>query len=262
MHLLEAIILGIVQGLTEFLPVSSSGHLTIGKELLGIDSSNLAFEITVHAATVLSTIVAFRKEVAQLIAGLFKFKMNEETAYIFKIAVSMIPIFIVGIFFKDFVESLFGEGLLIVGIALLVTATLLMLSATIKPKEKGITFRNAFVIGVAQSIAVIPGLSRSGATISTGLLLGVKREDIAKFSFLMVLVPILGEAFLELISGELSEVNTGIAMVPLMAGFTAAFLSGLLACKAMIALVKRTKLKGFAIYCAVVGIVAIIFAYV
>ena len=262
MNLLEAIILGIVQGLTEFLPVSSSGHLTIGKELLGIDSSNLAFEITVHAATVLSTIVAFRKEVAGLIAGLFKFKMNQETTYILKIAVSMIPIFIVGIFFKDFVESLFGEGLLIVGIALLVTASLLYLSAIIKPKEKGITFRNAFVIGIAQSIAVIPGLSRSGTTISTGLMLGVKREHIAKFSFLMVLVPILGEAFLELASGELSEANAGIAMIPLLAGFTAAFLSGLLACKAMIALVKRTKLKGFAIYCAVVGIVAIIFAYV
>lgn len=262
MSFLEAIILGIVQGLTEFLPVSSSGHLAIGKELLGIESSNLAFEITVHAATVLSTIVAFRKEVTQLIAGFFKFKMNEETTYLLKIAVSMIPIFIVGIFFKDAVESLFGEGLLIVGIALLVTATLLLLSATIKPQEKGITFKNAFIIGVAQSIAVIPGLSRSGATISTGLLLGVKREHIARFSFLMVLVPILGEAFLELISGELSQVNTGIAMLPLMAGFVAAFLSGLLACKAMIELVKRTKLKGFALYCAIVGVGAIIFAYV
>jgi len=262
MNLIEAIILGIVQGLTEFLPVSSSGHLTIGKELLGIDSSNLAFEITVHAATVLSTIVAFRKEVAELIAGLFKFKMNEETLYIFKIAISMIPIFIVGFFFKDFVESLFGEGLLVVGIALLVTSTLLLLSAIIKPKEKGITFKNAFVIGIAQSIAVIPGLSRSGATISTGLLLGVKRENIAKFSFLMVLVPILGEVFLELISGELSEGKTGIPMFALMAGFVAAFLSGLFACKAMIALVKRTKLKGFALYCAIVGIVAIIIAYV
>lgn len=262
MSFLEAIILGIVQGLTEFLPVSSSGHLTIGKELLGIESSNLAFEITVHAATVLSTIVAFRKEVAQLIAGFFKFKMNEETIYLLKIAVSMIPIFIVGIFFKDVVESLFGEGLLIVGIALLVTATLLLLSATIKPQEKGITFKNAFVIGIAQSIAVIPGLSRSGATISTGLLLGVKREHIARFSFLMVLVPILGETFLELISGELSEVKTGIAMLPLMAGFVAAFFSGLFACKAMIELVKRTKLKGFALYCAIVGVAAIIFAYV
>lgn len=262
MNLIEAIILGIVQGLTEFLPVSSSGHLTIGKELLGIDSSNLAFEITVHAATVLSTIVAFRKEVAELIAGLFKFKMNEETLYIFKIAVSMIPIFIVGIFFKDFVESLFGEGLLVVGIALLVTSSLLLLSAIIKPKEKGITFRNAFVIGIAQSIAVIPGLSRSGATISTGLLLGVKRENIAKFSFLMVLVPILGEVFLELLSGELSEGKTGIPMFALVAGFIAAFLSGLFACKTMIALVKRTKLKGFALYCAIVGIVAIIIVYV
>ncbi|MFA6769810.1 MAG: undecaprenyl-diphosphate phosphatase [Bacteroidales bacterium] len=262
MNLLEAIFLGIVQGLTEFLPVSSSGHLTIGKELLGIDSSNLAFEITVHAATVLSTIVAFRKEVAGLIAGFFKFKMNEETNYILKIALSMVPIFIVGVFFKGFVESLFGGGLLIVGIALLATATLLLLSATIKPKEKGITFRNAFIIGVAQSIAVIPGLSRSGATISTGLLLGVKRENIAKFSFLMVLVPILGETFLELISGELSEANAGIAMLPFLAGFIAAFISGLLACKAMIALVKRTKLKGFAIYCAAVGVMAIIFAYV
>lgn len=262
MNLLEAIVLGIVQGLTEFLPVSSSGHLTIGKELLGIDSNNLAFEITVHAATVLSTIVAFRKEIGSLIGGFFKFKMNQETIYLFKIAFSMIPIFIVGVFFKDFVESLFGEGLLIVGIALLVTSTLLLLSATIKPKEKEVTFKSAFIIGVAQSLAVIPGLSRSGATISTGLLLGVKRENIAKFSFLMVLVPILGETLLQLLSGELSEVNAGIAMLPLLAGFVAAFLSGLLACKAMIELVKRTKLKGFAIYCACVGILAIVFAYV
>lgn len=262
MNLLEAIILGIVQGLTEFLPVSSSGHLSIGKELLGIDSSNLAFEITVHAATVLSTIVAFRKEIGGLLGGFFKFKMNQETIYLFKIAISMIPIFIVGVFFKDFVESLFGEGLLIVGIALLVTSTLLLLSATIKPKEKGVTFKSAFIIGIAQSLAVIPGLSRSGATISTGLLLGVKRENIAKFSFLMVLVPILGETLLQLLSGELSEVNAGIAMLPLGAGFIAAFLSGLFACKAMIELVKRTKLKGFAIYCAVVGILAIIFSYV
>ncbi len=174
----------------------------------------------------------------------------------------MIPIFIVGVFFKSRVEALFTDGLALVGIALLVTAFLLYLSSVIKPKERGITYGNAFVIGLAQALAVVPGLSRSGATISTGLLAGVDREEVARFSFLMVLVPILGEAFLELVGGQLAADQSGIEFLPLLAGFLAAFLSGLLACKAMIALVKKAKLKGFAIYCAVAGIAALIIMYV
>jgi undecaprenyl-diphosphatase len=260
MSIIEAIILGIVQGLTEFLPVSSSGHLTIGKEILGIESNNLAFEVAVHAATVLSTIVAFRKDILSLVQGLFKFRFNKETDYIFKIGLSMIPIFIVGFFLKDFVESLFGSGLLIVGVSLLVTSSLLFLSHKIKPKERELKKSDAFIIGISQALAVLPGLSRSGATISTGLMLGVKREEIARFSFLMILVPILGEATLELFSGEFSSASTGIDTLSLTAGFIAAFISGLFACKAMIALVKKAKLTGFAIYCALAGSVSIIYS--
>lgn len=255
---LEAIILGFVQGLTEFLPVSSSGHLTIGKELLGIDSSDLKFEVVVHAATVSSTIVVFRKEIWNLIRGLFRFKLNDETNYLILIAISMIPVFIVGIFFKDFVEKIFGSGLLIVGLSLLLTSILLTLTNLIKPKERAITKKDAFIIGVAQAIAVLPGLSRSGATISTGMLLGVKKEEIAKFSFLMVLIPVLGEAFLETVSGEFSATSTGISPVSLILGFLAAFVSGLFACKVMINLVKKAKLTGFAIYCAVLGVICLI----
>ncbi len=259
MSIIEAIILGLVQGLTEFLPVSSSGHLTIGKEILGIETSNLSFEVAVHAATVLSTIVAFRRDILSLLQGLFKFRINQESEYIFKIIVSMIPIFIVGFFLKDFVESLFGSGLMIVGVSLLVTSSLLILSQKIKPKERELKKSDAFIIGVAQALAVLPGLSRSGATISTGLMLGVKREEIAKFSFLMVLVPILGEATIELFSGEFSSTAAGIPSLSLFAGFIAAFVSGLFACKTMIALVKKAKLTGFAIYCAIAGSISIIY---
>lgn len=255
---LEAIILGFVQGLTEFLPVSSSGHLTIGKELLGIESSNLRFEVIVHAATVSSTIVVFRKEIWNLIKGLFRFKLNEETNYLIMIAISMIPVFIIGIFFKDYVEKIFGSGLLIVGLSLLLTSVLLTLTNFIKPKERAITKKDAFIIGIAQAIAVLPGLSRSGATISTGMLLGIKKEEIAKFSFLMVLVPVLGEAFIETVSGDFSAGNAGISPVSLILGFLAAFVSGFFACKVMINLVKKAKLTGFAIYCAVLGVICLI----
>ena len=254
---LEAIILGFVQGLTEFLPVSSSGHLTIGKELLGIESSNLKFEVVVHAATVTSTIVVFYKEIFNLIKGLFRFKLNDETNYIIKIAISMIPVFIIGIFFKDYVEAIFGSGLLIVGISLLLTATLLALTNIIKPREREITKKDAFIIGVAQAIAVLPGLSRSGATISTGMMLGVKKEEIAKFSFLMVLVPVLGEAFLELVSGDFAVTTSGLSGTSLALGFISAFVSGLFACKVMINLVKKAKLTGFAIYCAIIGVICL-----
>ncbi|MCE5321187.1 MAG: undecaprenyl-diphosphate phosphatase [Bacteroidales bacterium] len=255
---LEAIILGFVQGLTEFLPVSSSGHLTIGKELLGIDSSNLKFEVIVHAATVTSTIVVFNKEILNLIKGFFRFKLNDETNYIIKIAISMIPVFIIGIFFKEYVEEIFGSGLLIVGLSLLLTATLLALTNIIKPREREITKKDAFIIGVAQAIAVLPGLSRSGATISTGMMLGVKKEEIAKFSFLMVLVPVLGEAFLELFSGEFTAAASGISITSLILGFLSAFVSGLFACKVMINLVKKAKLTGFAIYCAIIGVLCLV----
>ncbi|MCI7514007.1 MAG: undecaprenyl-diphosphate phosphatase [Bacteroidales bacterium] len=265
----EGIILGLIQGLTEFLPVSSSGHLVIGRELLGVEASeDLVFEVLVHAATVLSTIVVFRKQIWGLLKGFFKFKYNDETDYLLKIAVSMIPVFIVGVFFKDFVEGLFGS-LTAVGCALLVTALLLAFSdlaskpgkAPLLPAGKeyrnGISYWQAFVVGLGQAIAVAPGLSRSGTTISTGLICGVKRDVMAQFSFLMVLVPILGEAFLDVVGGDFTASSVGA--LPLVLGFISAFVSGLFACKVMIALVKKAKLSWFALYCAVVALCIFIF---
>jgi undecaprenyl-diphosphatase len=253
----EAFILGLVQGLTEFLPVSSSGHLAIGKHLFGIDSGNLTFEILVHAATVLATIVVFRKEIWDLLCGLFKFKYNSQTRYIAMICVSMIPVLIVGVFFKDKVEALFGSGLTVVGCALLLTAALLLLGEWLSSRKKApegeMNYKTAAWMGLAQAIAVIPGLSRSGSTIATGLMCGTKRSEVAQFSFLMVLVPILGEAFLDLVGGDLTA-GSGIGTWPLIIGFVSAFLSGMFACKVMIALVKKAKLKWFALYCALVGI--------
>ncbi len=265
MNWLQALILGLVQGLTEFLPVSSSGHLAIGREILGVEAAqDLVFEITVHVATVLATIIVFRKQIWKLLCGLFKFKYNDETDYILKICVSMIPVFIVGMFFKDRVESLFSS-LLVVGLALVVTAMLLLFSDIYggRGKVAGRQYRNgigwwqALVIGVGQAFAVIPGLSRSGTTISTGLLCGVKRSDVAQFSFLMVLIPILGEAFLDLVGGDVASSSVGAG--PLLVGFLAAFVSGLFACKVMIALVKKARLRWFALYCAIVGLAVIIF---
>lgn len=265
MSWLEALILGLVQGLTEFLPVSSSGHLAIGRELLGVEvSGDLVFEVTVHAATVLATIVVFRREILRLLQGLFKFKMNDETDYILKICLSMVPVFIVGVFFKDYVEALFGS-LRVVGAALLLTALLLFFSdfassrvGDRKTVRNGINWWQAFVVGAGQALAVIPGLSRSGTTISTGLLCGVKREVMAQFSFLMVLVPILGETFLDIVGGEMAASTIGT--LPLVIGFLAAFVSGLFACKVMIALVRRARLGWFALYCAIVGTLVLIFA--
>lgn len=254
-----ALFFGVVQGLTEFLPVSSSGHLQIFNELFhcGTGEENMMFTVVVHAATVCSTIVAFRKEILALIAGLFRFKWNPETEYLAKIAISMIPIMVVGLFFKDYVESIFGSGILVVGICLMITAFLLAFSYYAKPRQKeSISFKDAFIIGLAQSIAVLPGLSRSGTTISTGLLLGDKREHVAKFSFLMVLVPILGEAFLELIGGELGA--TSIPVSSLVIGFIAAFVSGYMACTWMIRLVAKGKLIYFAYYCLIVGLTIVL----
>ena len=257
----QALILGLVQGLTEFLPVSSSGHLVIFRELLGAEApQDLVFEITVHVATVLATIVVFRKQIIDLLQGLFKFKYNSQTDFILKLVVSMIPVAIVGVFFKDKVEALFSS-LTVVGCALLVTAALLYFSDKAKKaKSEDITFGQALIMGLGQAVAVIPGLSRSGTTISAGLLSGASRSKVAEFSFLMVLVPILGEAFLDVIGGDMA--SSSIGTVPLAIGFIAAFVSGLFACKAMIALVKKAGLKWFALYCAIVGVIVIIFSLV
>ncbi len=291
MEWFEAILLGLLQGLTEFLPVSSSGHLQIGKELLGIkNSGDLVFEVVVHAATVLSTIVVFRKQIWELLKSLFvkdglfrsiahPSKFNDGTDYVLKILLSMIPVFIVGMFFKDAVEGLFGSSIYVVAGALLVTAALLLLSdnaskifgrccrrckcaeadaVSDKGRRNGISYWQAFVVGLGQAIAVIPGLSRSGTTIATGLLCGVKRDVVAQFSFLMVLIPILGEAFLEIVGGDMASSTVGA--LPLVLGFISAFVAGLFACKVMIALVKKTKLGWFALYCAVVAVLIFIFA--
>ncbi len=280
MNWLQALILGLVQGLTEFLPVSSSGHLAIGRAVLGVEASgDLVFEVAVHAATVLATIVVFRKKIWELLCGLFKFKYNDETDYIAKICVSMIPVLIVGVFFKDAVESAFNS-MLVVGLALIVTAMLLtfsdwkakrsfasaqddkdvILSERSESKNlyrNGISFWQALVVGVGQAFAVIPGLSRSGTTISTGLICGVKRSEMAQFSFLMVLVPILGEAFLDVVGGDFAASSIGVG--PLLLGFLAAFVSGLFACKVMIALVRKAQLRWFGLYCALVGLAVLIF---
>ncbi len=257
---LEALVLGVIQGLTEFLPVSSSGHLQIFSALFGVQGEeNLTFAVAVHAATVCSTIVVLRKEIWDLLQGLFRFAWNEETMYIAKIVLSMIPVAIVGVFFKDQVEALFGSGLLVVGVSLLLTACLLAFAYYARPRTKTtISFRDAFVIGIAQACAVLPGLSRSGSTIATGILLGNNKEKVAKFSFLMVLVPILGEAFLDLLKGDFTQGESGISMLSLTVGFLAAFISGFLACSWMLNLVKKGKLIWFAIYCLVVGLGIII----
>lgn len=261
MDWLQALVLGIVQGLTEYLPVSSSGHLAIGSYLFGIDGEeNLAFTVLVHVATVMSTFVVLWKEIDWILKGLFKFKMNDETKYFLNIVVSMIPIGIVGVFFKDQVEEIFGSGLLIVGCCLLLTALLLTFSYYAKPRlREHISLKDAFIIGLAQACAVLPGLSRSGSTIATGLLLGNKKEKLAQFSFLMVIPPILGEALLDVLKAAKGEEAFGdISVLPLVVGFIAAFVSGCLACKWMINIVKKGKLIYFGIYCAIAGAVTIV----
>ena len=261
MNWFEALILGLVQGLTEYLPVSSSGHLAIGAHLFGINGEdNLTFTIMVHVATVLSTLVILWKEIDWILKGLFKFQMNEETKYAINIVISMIPVGIVGVFFKDKVEEVFGSGLLIVGCMLIVTALLLTFSYFAKLRQReNISPLHAFIIGLGQALAVLPGLSRSGTTIATGLLLGDKKEKMAQFSFLMVIPPILGEALLDLLKGLKGEEALGdIDAFPMIVGFLAAFVSGCLACKWMINIVKKGKLVYFGIYCAIAGIITII----
>ena len=279
MEIFESIILGAVQGLTEFLPVSSSGHLQLAKALLGVElEENLTFDIVLHAATVLSTIVVFRKQIWDLLKGFFcglkgvkvekgVLVCNDQTDYLLKMVVSMIPIFVVGVFLKDSVESLFGS-ITVVGFALVATALLLFFSdyasrpgrKSIFPENEyrnGISYWQAFAVGIGQAFAVVPGLSRSGTTISTGLICGVKREVMAQFSFLMVLVPILGETFLEIVGGEFGASSVGASA--LILGFVSAFLSGLFACKVMIALVKKAKLSCFAVYCLLAAAAIFIF---
>ena len=287
MDWIEALILGIVQGLTEYLPVSSSGHLAIGQALFGMQDGeeNLMFTVSVHVATILSTLVVLWKEISWIVKGVFKFgmkaaskreqnqvglssaeceqarpKVNAETKYFLNIVVSMIPVGIVGVFFKDQVEEIFGSGLLIVGCCLLLTAALLIFSYYARPRQKEhISWKDALVIGIAQACAVLPGLSRSGSTIATGLMLGNKKEKLAQFSFLMVIPPILGEALLDVMKAMKGEAVMGsIGTVPLLVGFVAAFISGCLACKWMIDIVKRGKLIYFGIYCAIIGVVTIL----
>ena len=258
----QALILGLIQGLTEYLPVSSSGHLAIGQALFGMENGdeNLMFTVAVHVATILSTLVILWSEIDWILKGLFKFEMNAETKYVLNIIVSMIPVGIVGVFFKDHVEDIFGSGLLIVGCCLLVTAALLIFSYYAHPRQKEhISIKDAFIIGLAQAAAVLPGLSRSGSTIATGLLLGNKKESLAQFSFLMVIPPILGEALLDVLKAMKGEAVMGsIGMLPMTVGFLAAFVSGCVACKWMISIVKKGKLVYFGIYCAIVGTITIL----
>lgn len=260
MSIIEAIILGIIQGLTEFLPVSSSGHIELGKALLGLDvEEDLMFTSVVHAATVLSIIIVFRKEIANIFVGLFDFKWNAATIYVTKIIVSMLPVVIIGLFFKPYVEAIFNTAniLLLVGCMLIITALLLAFAYYTKSHDKNISFKHAFIIGLAQMCAILPGISRSGATIATGLLLKNNREKITQFSFLMVIIPILGENILSMAKGDFHLQNS-IGLLPLLAGFLSAFFAGLFACKLMIRIVKSGKLIYFAGYCAIVGVVAII----
>lgn len=258
MDLLEAIILGIIQGLTEFLPVSSSGHLELAKALFGdtsVPQESLTFTVVLHAATALSTIVVFRKEIAEIFRGLFQFKWNEEMQFSVKIILSMIPAVVIGLAFEKELESFFGGEVLLVGFMLLVTAVLLLLADKAKNTNKNVSFKSSVIIGISQAIAMLPGISRSGATISTSVLLGVDRTKAARFSFLMVVPLILGKVAKDILSGEINFQSSEI--VPLSAGFIAAFISGLLACTWMIALVKKSKLSYFSLYCAIVGLIAI-----
>ena len=259
MDILDSILLGLIQGLTEFLPVSSSGHLEIGKALLGDESipeDSLIFTVVLHFATALSTLVIFRKDIATLIAALFKFEWNDDTQFIVKIMISILPAGFVGILFESELESLSGNNILLVGVMLIVTAVLLFLADRSKKTDKKVGFWDAFIIGASQAIAMLPGISRSGATISTSVLLGNDKSKAARFSFLMVIPLIFGKIAKDLLSGDLSYNAENFSS--LSAGFIAAFLSGLFACTLMIRLVKNSQLKYFAYYCCIVGLLAII----
>lgn len=262
MELLDAIILGIIQGLTEFLPVSSSGHLELGKAILGDNSvpeESLLFTVILHFATALSTIVVFRKDVWEIISGLFQFKWNEESQFSVKIIISMLPAVFVGLFFEEQLEAFFGSNIRFVGFMLLITAVLLYFADKAKDTNKKVTFVTAFIVGVSQAIAMLPGISRSGATISTSVLLGVDKSKAARFSFLMVVPLIFGKIAKDLLSGDLTF--TGENNIAMGAGFIAAFIAGLAACTWMIKLVRKSKLSYFAIYCLIVGLIAIVYGF-
>jgi undecaprenyl-diphosphatase len=259
---LDAIILGIIQGLTEFLPVSSSGHLELGKAILGdnsVQEESLLFTVVLHFATALSTIVVFRKDIWEILSGLFQFKWNEESQFSAKIIISMLPAVFVGLFFEEQLEAFFGGNIRFVGFMLIITAVLLYFADKAKDTDKKVSFKNAFIVGISQAIAMLPGISRSGATISTSVLLGVDKSKAARFSFLMVVPLIFGKIAKDLMSGDLNfDGENNIAMG---AGFIAAFLAGLAACTWMIKLVRKSKLSYFAIYCLVVGLIAVIYGF-
>ena len=255
--LIEAILLGIIQGLTEFLPVSSSGHLELAKVMFGYDKSaeeSMLLTVILHAATALSTMVIFRKEIIEIITGLVSFD-KEQVDFSGKIILSMIPAAIVGVLFDDHLEALFDRQILLVGLMLVLTGALLFLADQAKNTSKRVSWGNAFIIGIAQMVAILPGISRSGATISTSVLLGIDRTRAAKFSFLMVVPLILGKMAKDILSGEITYAED--ELIPLAAGFVAAFVTGLLACTWMIALVKKSKLSYFAYYCFMVAAFAI-----
>jgi undecaprenyl-diphosphatase len=258
MEIIDAIILGIVQGLTEFLPVSSSGHLELGKAILGDESipeESLLFTVVLHFATAISTIVVFRKDIWDIIKGILKFQWNEDMQFLAKIAISMIPAVLIGYNYESELSELFGGNIQLVGFMLLLTAFLLYLADKAQNTNKNVSFKNALVIGFAQAIAMLPGISRSGATISTSVLLGNDKTKAARFSFLMVVPLIFGKIAKDILSGELTYESSNFTI--LSAGFIAAFISGLFACTWMIKLVKKSKLSYFAIYCIVVGVIAI-----
>ncbi|MEK6153255.1 undecaprenyl-diphosphate phosphatase [Flavobacteriaceae bacterium 3-367] len=262
MDTLDAILLGIVQGLTEFLPVSSSGHLELGKALLGDESipeDSLLFTVVVHFATALSTLVVFRKDVWEIVRGLFQFKWNEECQFSLKIVVSMLPAVIIGLFFEAQLEAFFGGNIRFVGFMLLITALLLYFADKAKNTTKKVTYQSAFIIGISQAIAMLPGISRSGATISTSVLMGVDKTKAARFSFLMVVPLIIGKIAKDVLSGELSFASEQTAAMG--AGFIAAFIAGLAACTWMIQLVKKSKLTYFAVYCLLIGFLAIGYSF-
>ncbi len=262
MDYLDSLILGIIQGLTEFLPVSSSGHLELGKSILGDNSltkESMIFTVVLHFATALSTIVVFRKDIIEIIKELLKFEWNSNTQFIFKIIISMLPAALIGVFFETELESLFSNNIVLVGAMLIITGLLLLLADRAQNTSKNVSFKNAFTVGVAQAVAILPGISRSGATISTAVLLGIDKTKAARFSFLMIIPLIFGKIFKDIFSGELSYENAQITSLGI--GFIAAFVSGLLACTWMIRLVKNSQLKYFAYYCAVVGIIAILSTY-
>jgi len=253
----EAMVLGLIQGLTEFLPVSSSGHLEIAKSLFGVNpEASFYFTVAVHGATVLSIVVVFWREIVTLARGTLKFRMNDETSYVLKIIISMIPVGIAGLLLKAPIERMFNGNMVFVGFMLLITSLLLAGAHFIRKRNRTITYLDAFIIGIAQAFAVIPGISRSGATIATGLIIGNSKDKIARFSFLMVLVPVIAANLLEILTGEINSGSSGAGII--MIGFFAAFFSGYLACRWMVELVKRSKLIWFSIYCVIIGLLAVL----